>query len=218
VILTVITTIVVGMLALLFTRTETVRVWGLNPADEATYQKQVDDYWNDNPDGESEPAPPVSKCTWFEDRQSITHTDRAWWILVANPFVIVADAAPLPPGSAANLSEYRQLSSDPLAMLRWVVRRMAIPPSMEVDRCTPLYGSLPGYRVDYDSSGSPRVYTANGTLVNVSPVKPQPVNVENPVWPWGLGVTVLIGGVFFWAAVRRLSVPYGELPKGTRVA
>jgi hypothetical protein len=46
----------------------------------------------------------------------------------------------------------------------------------------------------------------------------QPVNVETPAWPWGLGVNVLIGAVFFWAAVRRLAIPYGVLPPGTRVA
>jgi len=31
-------------------------------------------------------------------------------------------------------------------------------------------------------------------------------------------VNVLIGGVMFWVAVRRLSVPYRKLSPGTRVA
>jgi hypothetical protein len=43
-------------------------------------------------------------------------------------------------------------------------------------------------------------------------------NEGNAVWPWGLGANLILGGLFFWIAVRRLSVPYGPLPKGTRVA
>ncbi|MCA0308659.1 MAG: ABC transporter permease [Actinobacteria bacterium] len=218
VVLTAITVIVVGMLALLVTRPEPVRVWGLNPADDAAYQLEVERYWQEHPEGGDEPPPPVTKCTWYNDTESVSHLDQIWWILAANPFVVVADAAPLPPGSAANLSDYRQLNSDPLALLRWGVRRMAIPPALERDRCTPLYDSLPGYTVEWDSGGTPRVYTSGGTLVNVSPVQVQPVNVENPIWPWGLGANVLLGAVFFWVAVRRLSVPYGTLPSGTRVA
>lgn len=219
VLLTTITLIVVGLLSLLVVNTETVRVWGLSPADNAAYQTELDKYYQDHPDGDgTEPAPPVNKCSWFEEKQQVTHLERIWWILAANPFVIVADAAPLPPGSEKNLSQYASLGSDPLAAVRWGVRRMAIPPEAEVDQCTGLYSSLPGYRVEYDDDGTPHVYTAGGTPVDVSPVKRQPVNVESPIWPWGLGANVLIGAVFFWAAVRRLSVPYGTLPKGTRVA
>lgn len=219
VLLTAITLIVVSLLSLLVVSTETVRVWGLNPADNAAYQTQLDQYYLEHPDGDgTEPAPPVSKCTWFEEQQQINHLDRIWWILAANPFVIVADAAPLPPGSEKNLSAYESLGSDPLAAVRWGVRRMAMPSQYEVDQCTSLYSALPGYEVEYDNDGTPHVYTTGGTPVDVSPVKLQPVNVETPIWPWGLGANVLIGAVFFWAAVRRLSVPYGTLPKGTRVA
>jgi hypothetical protein len=54
--------------------------------------------------------------------------------------------------------------------------------------------------------------------VNTSPVKVRAVNVETPVWPWGLGLHVLLGAGFFWVAVRRLAVPYRRLAPGTRVA
>jgi hypothetical protein len=42
--------------------------------------------------------------------------------------------------------------------------------------------------------------------------------VDSPIWPWGLGANLLIGATFLWVAVRRLQVPYGQLPPGTRVA
>ncbi|MCA0295915.1 MAG: ABC transporter permease [Actinobacteria bacterium] len=216
--LTVITLIVVGLLSLAIVRTEQVRVWGLNDADNSAYQESLDKYWQDNPDGSDPPTPPVNKCTWYTRDQSVVHVEQIWWILVGNPFVIVADAAPLPPGSAKNLSEYEDLGSDPLAAVRWAVRRMSNGPQPEIDECTAMYADMPGYRVDYDNEGIPRVYTTSGTPVNVSPVKVQAVNVETPVWPWGLGVNVLIGAVFFWVAVRRLAIPYGVLPSGTRVA
>jgi hypothetical protein len=72
--------------------------------------------------------------------------------------------------------------------------------------------------VEWDDSGNAIVKTSGGKVVNTSPVKIRPVNVETPVWPWGLGVHVLLGAGFFWVAVRRLAVPYRKLPPGTRVA
>ncbi len=218
VVLTVITLVVVALLSLLVVREETVRVWGLSPAVSDAYQREVDEYLQQHPEGGGEPAPPVSQCGWYERVQPISHYEQVWWILVGNPFVIVADAAPLPPGSARNLSDYATRGSDPLAMVRWGVRSMGNPQATEIDECTDLYNSLPGYRVEYDGDGTPHVYTSSGKPVNVSPVKVLPVNVETPVWPWGLGANVLIGAAFFWAAVRRLAVPYGALPPGTRVA
>ena len=44
------------------------------------------------------------------------------------------------------------------------------------------------------------------------------ITVDNALWPYGFGFNLLIGGLFFWVAVRRLTIPYGVLPKGTRVA
>ncbi|GEA85938.1 MAG: ABC transporter permease [Cellulomonas sp.] len=41
---------------------------------------------------------------------------------------------------------------------------------------------------------------------------------DDPVWPWGLGLNVLLGAAGYVVAVRRLSVPQRTLPRGTRVA
>ena len=39
-----------------------------------------------------------------------------------------------------------------------------------------------------------------------------------PVWPYGLGIDLLIGAGFTSLAIRRLRVPAKRLPRGTRVA
>ena len=51
-----------------------------------------------------------------------------------------------------------------------------------------------------------------------SPVPPHRVTVDTPLWPVGLAVNLAIGLWFYVIALRRVSVPYGPLPKGQRVA
>jgi len=195
------------------------RVWGLPDDVAEEYNNQVNEYWeNPQSDGSNVPAPPLDKCAWKEERWEQVHTERVWWMLVPNPFVIVADAAPLPAKARDNLSAYVGESSDPLAGLRMGVRWLAMGPETERDDCIWLFYNL-NYNIDYDADGNARVTTENGTPVPFeSPVKQRTVDVGAPIWPWGLGINLVIGAVFFWVAVRRLAVPYGVLPKGIRVA
>lgn len=219
--LTVISTGVMGLLSPLVVTDDPVRVWGLPPAVQQAYQAEVDRYWSENPDGDGSgrPRPPIEQCTWYDDVQQNVHTERIWWITVINPFVVVADAAPLPAGAYADLSAYASTASDPLAWIRLGVRSMARAPDTERDDCTWLYEESDGYIVEYEADGSTRITTSTGTPVNVdSPVKRRPVTVDSPIWPLGLGANLLLGAVFFWLAVQRLKVPYGQLARGTRVA
>lgn len=199
-----------------------MRVWGLSEADRAGYQAELDRYWAQNPngDGSGAPAAPIGKCAWQERREQVTHTDRIWWITVVNPFVVVSDAAPLPPNARlGDLSEAEARGRDPLGAISMGVRWLGLPPETERDECIQLYAESGAYNVEYDGSGSPKVTTVSGTPVNVeTPVKPRQVDVSQPIWPYGLAANVVIGAAFFWVAVRRLRVPYGTLPKGTRVA
>ncbi len=215
--LSVVTVIVLGLSAVLVIQPMTVRVWGLTPQVQAEYEQQAAEANQKDPDA-NPPAAPVDKCTWYERTDDTSRIDLVWWVVAANPFVVVADAAPLPPGAAQNLTGYLSRSSDPLAAVRWVVSKMSQVPATEKDECSQYYDGLPGYRVTYDNEGNATVTTSSGAPVTVSPVKVRPVNVETPIWPWGLGVHVLIGAIFFWGAVRRLKIPYGPLPRGTRVA
>ncbi|MCE1173805.1 MAG: ABC transporter permease [Propionibacteriales bacterium] len=217
IVLSVLTVVVFGLATMLTVSPQVERVWGLTPDAQDEYAKNVDDYLKEHPDAEVPPAP-VDKCTWWERPSYQPQPEKVWWMLVANPFVVVADAAPLPPGVSTDLKSYQRLSNDPLAAVRYAVRSMAVPSAREVDECSSYYSDLPGYTVDWDADGNAVVKGPDGTVVNVSPVKRTVVNVESPIWPWGLGFHFLLGVVFFWVAVRRLSVPYGKLTPGTRVA
>ena len=138
-----------------------------------------------------------------------------WWLLVPNPFVIIADAAPMSPTTVSYST-----GEDLLSMLRIVVRNVSRAPATEIDECTNLYEWNPAYSVEYYPDGTTVVLTRDGTVVNVppSPVKPFPDSENYPVWPWGLGVNLLLGGLFFYITVSRLRIPYDTLAKGTRVA
>ena len=208
-------------LATPFTEQElTVKVWGLPQAVQEEYWEAQSKYWEENPNGDGSglPAPPVGQCAWTEYTYDSYRPDQLWWLLVPNPFVIVADAAPLPDSGRDELDRYVGMSSDPLAGLRLTVRQMAIGPETVRDDCVWLYQDL-GYYVEWNADGTVTITTESGTPVPYdSPVPRRPVDVGSPIWPWGLGIHLLLGAAFFWIAVRRLSVPYGVLPKGVRVA
>ena len=57
----------------------------------------------------------VVECTTTVEQQSVTHTERTWWLLAMNPYVIVADAAPDPAAGD-------RFNADPLSNIRDGVR------------------------------------------------------------------------------------------------
>ncbi|HEX5334432.1 MAG TPA: ABC transporter permease subunit [Propionicimonas sp.] len=219
--LTVISTFVMALMAPLVRSDDVVRVWGIPDSVMTEYQGSIDKYWETHTDGDSSglPQPPIDRCAWKTETQENVHMERVWWITVINPFVVVADAAPLPAEAYTDLNNYAYSAADPLAMIRLGVRSLSMPPATERDDCMQLYAMSDFYRVDYDAEGTPRVTTASGSPVDIhSPVKRRPVTIDSPIWPYGLGANLLIGATFLWVAVRRLKVPYGQLPTGTRVA
>jgi ABC-2 type transport system permease protein len=129
-------------------------------------------------------------------------TDRTWWLLAPNPFVILADAAPqLPPLTEQQKLERRSDEErgvhrqdardlDPLGGLGRAVRNLRRPP----DGTT----------------------TSQSTLVS-DPAQ-LPTQDRKPVWPFGLAVDVLIALLALWVTTRRLATPTRTLPKGQRVA
>ncbi|MDR1790498.1 MAG: ABC transporter permease [Propionibacteriaceae bacterium] len=205
----------------------TQQVYGLSREDMDAYYEKLDEYYFDI-DSEgytvTNPAmePPIDKCAWYTETDTYTyHTDKIWWMVVPNPFVIVADAAPLPPNVSDTMNTYVAYSGDLLAAIRVAVAgsRQATPPQR--DDCIWLYETA-GYQVITDiDTGEQRVETATGQPVDyVSPVQPTRAQgmKGGDVWYWGLASNILLGAFFFWIAVRRLKVPYRTLAKGTRVA
>ena len=125
---------------------------------------------------------------------SRARTDRTWWLLAPNPFVILADAAPqLPPLTEeekqrrANGQDHVQDARDldPLGGIGRAVRDVREPPGHE------------------------------STVLDTEHLR----RLERkPVWPWGLGFDVLLASAALWVTTRRLSTPTRTLPKGQRVA
>ena len=147
------------------------------------------------------PGSPVPEgCTEQLDTytSSRARTDRVWFLLAPNPFVVVADAAPaLPPAYAPGLSEQESLQRqraaelDPLGQIGDTVRDLRRTPE-------PLEAF-----VARQSSGT---YTE---------VQPGPTKA---VWPYGLAVDLAVGALALGVATRRLRTPTRTLPKGQRVA
>jgi hypothetical protein len=123
----------------------------------------------------------------FVYTDTIARPDRIWWILAANPFVVVADAAPrVPPrvmgeGDVIIYDDY-----DPLSALGRTVRGLRRPPT-------------------YPSPDGSFATPASG------PDYP-------PVWPYGLGIDVLIGVAAVGVTTWRLRTPTARLPRGVRIA
>jgi ABC-type transport system involved in multi-copper enzyme maturation permease subunit len=133
-----------------------------------------------------------------------SHSERVWWILAPNPFVILADAAPaLPPLHDPRTGKEIGRPSDPLATVRDSVRRERRGNEQQSQQCA-----------YFDDSNGAMVQNPYGLQV---PLCPKPT--EPPaVWPWGLGFDVLLGVGAVWVTTRRLRTPANKLGRGVRVA
>jgi ABC-type transport system involved in multi-copper enzyme maturation permease subunit len=163
--LTVLSLIIFGLTVPAISTNDQVRVYDVSP--NATWDQ-----------GE----PP---CTWRVQTMKQVHTERTWWLLAINPFVVVADAMPEPAIGAAFPSD-----QDPMSIIRRGVREARTGPGAEQNLCWSNTTSGPTDR---------------------------PLD-RSPVWPWGLGVNLLLGAIGIWFAVRRLRIPQRNLARGTRVA
>ena len=122
-----------------------------------------------------------------------TRTDRTWWLLAPNPFVVLADAAPqLAPLTAAQQADRERLAQqgsgttdlrdvDPLGQLGRTLRNLRRPPQPD---------------------GTPT----------------PPADLRRPVWPYGLAFDVLLAVGALALTTRRLRTPSTRLPRGQRIA
>ncbi|MDR7383659.1 ABC transporter permease [Promicromonospora iranensis] len=134
------------------------------------------------------------ECEWRTHELPVWHSERTWWLLAPNPFVVVADAQPLN-GNVEALAN----DGNMLAMLQYGVRYARTGDTGPQDWCS-----------DY-------VYENGREVQPDSPVEPVQVT-DQLVWPWGLGFDLLLGAAGVFVAVNRLRIPTAELPQGTRVA
>jgi ABC-type transport system involved in multi-copper enzyme maturation permease subunit len=127
--------------------------------------------------------------------ETIEHTERVWWLLAPNPFVILADSAPrVPPRLTRDGDLIRYDNYDPLSAIGNGVRELRMPPSYTWQ----------------DRRDGRHYFDQEGREI--------PGPDERPVWPFGLGFSVLLGIGSLAVTARRLRTPTHRLPRGTRVA
>jgi hypothetical protein len=118
------------------------------------------------------------------------HTERSWWLLGANPYVVVADSAPKAVrGTGVGLD-------DPLSAIRDGVREARLGPPAVADEC----------------------YLNEASYDPLQAQRQAQRNAVPAVWPYGLAANLVVGAAFTAVAVRRLTTPSRRLPRGTRVA
>ena len=125
---------------------------------------------------------------WESYSYEVPRFDRVWWVLAANPFVVIADATPPTYDSGGN-------PTDLFTTIAAGVRSAQIAPGAEVwnDGCAQGYDQrFPSMRERIE-----------GTV---------------PSWFVGLGVQVAVAGLLLWGGWARTRTPARALPPGTRVA
>lgn len=126
---------------------------------------------------------------WTTYTQPVMRFDRVWWMLAANPFVILADATPTQFDRNGN-------PEDVFGYLKIGVRQTQIPPETESvgwDECSAMGGG------DY-------------------PTPQEILDQTVPSWFVGLGVQLLLAAGLLGWAYARTRTPARTLPPGTRIA
>ena len=131
-------------------------------------------------------------CSVLQETRDQYHSERSWWLLGANPFVVVADSAP-----PARLPE-RSGTGDPLTAIRDGVRELRLGPAAVLDECYTEASQQNGAAAEHARQRSRDALPAT--------------------WPYGLAIDLGIAVAFTVLAIRRLRAPSRRLPKGTRVA
>ena len=125
---------------------------------------------------------------WHTTTSEVPRFDRVWWLLAANPFVILADATP----TQFDESGYPR---DLFGQIKLAVRSAQQPPDLEErwDDCSPMrgYESTPPQQVIDDSA---------------------------PSWFVGMALQAMLAAGLLWWAWARTRTPAGRLPQGTRIA
>ncbi|HVC69457.1 MAG TPA: hypothetical protein VNC61_04235 [Acidimicrobiales bacterium] len=128
-------------------------------------------------------------------------TETTWVFLAPNPFVILADAAPVAPL--------------PPEHCHYVVPDNGMGgqfPSIAAEVCTSVSTNV-------DPLGTiSRSVRQLRTDPNASSFSPQPVRSGGLVWPYGLGFDLCLGALMLVVTTRRLRTPRRVLARGVRLA
>ncbi|WP_105566808.1 ABC transporter permease [Microbacterium halophytorum] len=148
------------------------------------------------------PRPDVSpQCVQVIGTGTAPRYDYVWWVLAANPFVVLADATP----TAYDSSGY---PVDLFGQIKYGVRGAQHPPELVQD--------------DWNDpcDGEPALETGEyyGDGFEQPPTAQQQIESSVPSWFVGLGVQALLAvGLMLWGAARTRT-PARRTPPGSRIA
>lgn len=174
-----VSSVVMTYLTLAFLCLGTLILFGVSlPLVETTQRVQV---LANPPDVDYSSTPiPRSECVVIEDVRTVYHTEAIAWLLAANPYVVVADAAP---GKATD---------DVFTWIKYGVRT-----------------AFAGAEEPRDECWAARANQSGAMDEQIPP---------GLVWPFGLVINLLLAAGSLVFAVRRLTLPVAQLPRGTRIA
>jgi hypothetical protein len=176
----------------------TVIVFAL--ATPLTQTKEQHTYTYPAVDGQGKEIPGQTRQQTYTTSE--THSERIWWLLAPNPFVVLADAAPSSPPRRDRFGNEIGDPLDPLGEIGNEVRRTRDPD----------WDDLPGavYAAVPPGGGS-----TDGSFVRtVVERQSEPA----AVWPWGLAFHALLTVGAVTVTIRRLRAPTRSLPRGVRIA
>lgn len=150
--------------------------------------------------------PPTEEpvCRNAEQTQTFYQTDRIWWLLAPNPFLILPDVVAGHDNPEANswVAGHRPPGLTVVAPIAELLSTARMGPYIDAPRCSE---QMAWYRSDYPSDFSQAEQAHARSRVGDS-------------WYLGLLVNFVFGGIGVLIAARRLRVPAGKLPKGVRIA
>ncbi|MBD0859627.1 ABC transporter permease [Gordonia sp. zg691] len=140
---------------------------------------------------------PTWQCHEVRKDQEFHHHERIWWLLAPNPFFIVADAVSTPP-------ENPRRYSDSVAE--------EISRTLSAVRAGPYIGprSCAGISAFGSDQSDPNSHRAREAAHETSTM--------GASWYIGLAIYLVLGGLGYVVAARRLRIPAGKLPRGVRIA
>jgi ABC-2 type transport system permease protein len=165
-----------------------------------------------NPQEKTITEPTPADCVFVIREQTILHTERTWWLLALNPFVVVADAAP-------SRKAVNYLGFEPLQLISDGARTARLgttPDSLNPDSLNP--DSLNECWPEVQPSSSALGDGAQQQEQQQQQVERARLNKVPAVWPYGFVFLGVLGAGATWVAVRRLRTPIRRLPRGTRIA
>jgi len=179
--------------------------------------KMVPEAWYEQhqsagPDGKAISEPTPADCVYVVREQTTLHTERTWWLLALNPFVVVADAAP-------SRKPLNYLGFEPLQMISDGARTARMGTSPEsLNECWPQTQPSAAALGEPQQQTEQQTRKEEANQARLQKRERERLNAVPAVWPYGFVFLGLIGAGSTWVAVRRVRTPVRKLPRGTRIA